>query len=63
MKYKQRIEKSIKIRETKPYTIKDGKVELTPTATATADATSSSTPGTPAEGYWKDKYKDVTTKT
>lgn len=48
---------------TKPYVIKDGKVELTPTATATADATSSSTPGTPAEGYWKDKYKDVTTKT
>jgi len=45
----------------KPYVIKDGKVELTPTATA--DATSSSTAGTPAEGYWKDKYKDVTTKT
>ena len=45
----------------KPYVIKDGKVE--PTATATANATSSSTPGTPAEGHWKDKYKDVTTKT
>ena len=44
---------------TKPYTIKDGKVELTPTATATADATSSSTPGT--DGYWT--YKDVTNKT
>ena len=43
----------------KPYVIKDGKVELTPTATATADATSSSTPGT--DGYWT--YKDVTSKT
>jgi len=47
----------------KPYVIKDGKVELTPTATADADASASSTPGSPAEGYWKDNYKDVTTKT
>jgi len=47
----------------KPYVIKDGKVELTPTATADADASASSTPGSPAEGYWKDKYKDVTSKT
>lgn len=44
---------------TKPYVIKDGKVELTPTATAQADATSSSTSGT--DGYWT--YKDVTSKT
>ena len=43
---------------TKPYVIKDGKVELTPTATAQADATSSSTSGT--DGYWT--YKDVTSK-
>mgnify|MGYP003627929387 CR=1 FL=1 len=39
----------------KPYVIKDGKVEMT--------QTQSQTQGTPAEGHWKDKYKDVTTKT
>ena len=39
----------------KPYTIKDGKVVM--------NQTQNQTQGTPAEGYWKDKYKDVTTKT
>ena len=39
----------------KPYTIKDGKVVM--------NQNQSQTQGTPAEGYWKDKYKDVTTKT
>tara|TARA_R110000787_G_scaffold212875_1_gene322449 strand:+ start:941 stop:1546 length:606 start_codon:yes stop_codon:yes gene_type:complete len=45
---------------TKPYTIKDGKVEMSDPASASASASSSSsTPGT--DGYWT--YKDVTTKT
>jgi hypothetical protein len=45
----------------KPYTIKDGKVEVNdPSATASASSSSSSsTPGT--DGYWT--YKDLTTKT
>tara|TARA_R110002096_G_scaffold100827_1_gene223318 strand:+ start:141 stop:752 length:612 start_codon:yes stop_codon:yes gene_type:complete len=44
----------------KPYTIKDGKVEMNDPASASASASSSSsTPGT--DGYWT--YKDLTTKT